>query len=108
VRALGPVFRSYCGVDEVLALAMWAALSGRDLVFDTCGTVVEVEELARVVAQEHGLDVDVVRRTWDPDLAPDRYVGNGGPMEALAAEAGLPLRPLPDLVRETSAWLTGR
>jgi len=46
--------------------------------------------------------------TWDPDLAPDRYVGNGGPMEALAAEAGLPLRPLPDLVRETSAWLTGR
>jgi nucleoside-diphosphate-sugar epimerase len=108
VRALGPVFRSYCGVDEVLALAMWAALSGRDLVFDTCGTVVEVEELARVVAQEHGLDVDVVRRTWDPDVAPDRYVGNGGPMEALAAEAGLPLRPLPDLVRETSAWLTGR
>jgi UDP-glucuronate decarboxylase len=107
VRALGPVFRSYCGVDEVLALAVWAGLSGRDVVFDTCGPVVEVEELARVVAQEHGLDADVVRRTLDPDVAPDRYVGDGRLMETLANEAGLSLRPLPALVRETSAWLTG-
>lgn len=107
VRALGPVFRSYCGVDEVLALAVWAALSGRDVVFDTCGPVVEVEELARVVAQVHGLDADVVRRTSDPDVAPDRYVGDGRLMETLANEAGLSLRPLPALVRETSAWLTG-
>jgi nucleoside-diphosphate-sugar epimerase len=107
VRARGPVFRSYCGVDEVVALALWVALSGRDAVFDTCGTVVEVEELARVVAQVHGLDVDVVRRAWDPAVAPDRYVGDGRAMAALADEAGLTLRPLPDLVRETTAWLTG-
>ena len=70
VRARGPVFRSYCGVDEVVALALWAALSGRDAVFDTCGTVVEIGDLAHLVAQVHGLDVDVVRRTWDPDVVP--------------------------------------
>jgi hypothetical protein len=58
------------------------------------------------VAQVHGLDVDVVRRTWDPDGIPDRYVGDGGLMQELAAEAGLSIRPLPALVRETSAWLT--
>jgi UDP-glucuronate decarboxylase len=107
VRARGPVFRSYCGVDEVVALALWAALSGRDFVFDTCGTVVEVGELAGMVAQVHDLDVDVVRRTWDPDVVADRYHGDGRLMEELAAEAGLPLRPLLALVRETSAYLTG-
>jgi len=107
VRAQGPVLRSYCGVDEVVALALWVALSGRDGVFDTCGTVVEMGDLAHLVAQVHGLDVDVVRRTWDPDVVPDRYVGDGRLMEELAAEAGLSFRPLPDLVRETSAWLTG-
>ena len=107
VSARGPVFRSYCGVDEVVALALWAALSGRDVVFDTCGTVVEMGDLAHLVAQVHGLDVDVVRRTWDPDVVPDRYVGDGRLMEELAVAAGLSLRSLPDLVRETSAWLTG-
>jgi nucleoside-diphosphate-sugar epimerase len=107
VRARGPVFRSYCGVDEVVALALWTALSGRDAVFDTCGTVVEVGELARLVAEVHGLDVDSVRRDWDPAAVADRYVGDGRLMEGLAAEAGLPLRSLPDLVRETSAWLRG-
>lgn len=105
VRARGPVFRSYCGVDEVVALSLWAALSGRDGVFDTCGTVVEIGDLARLVAQVHGLDVDVVRRTWDPDVILDRYVGDGRLMEELATEAGLSLERLPALVRETSAWL---
>jgi nucleoside-diphosphate-sugar epimerase len=108
VRARGPVLRSYCGVDEVVALALWAALSGREVVFDTGGTTVEIGELGRLVAQEHGLEVDVVRRTWDPDVAPDRYVGDGRVMDTLAAESGLSLRPLPDLVHETATWLRGR
>lgn len=108
VRAQGPVFRSYCGVDEVVALALWAALSGRDLVFDTCGTVVEVGELAALVAQVHGLEVDAVRRTWDADVMSDRYVGDGRLMKDLAEEAGLPLKALPALVRETSAWLSAQ
>jgi nucleoside-diphosphate-sugar epimerase len=107
VRARGPVFRSYCGVDEVVALSLWAALSGREVVFDTCGTVVEIGDLARLVAKAHGLDVDAVRRTWDLDEVPDRYVGDGRIMEELAAESGLSLSPLPGLIRQTSDWLTG-
>jgi nucleoside-diphosphate-sugar epimerase len=107
VRASGQVLRSYCGVDEVVALALWTALSGRDAVFDTCGAVVEIGELALMVAHEYGLDADVVQRTWDRDVVSDRYVGDGRFMEALALEAGLSFRSLPSLVRETSAWLTG-
>jgi len=106
VHAQGPVFRSYCGVDEVVALALWLALSGREAVFDTCGTAVEIGDLARLVAQVHGLDVDVVRRIWDPAVVPDRYVGDGRLMEELAAEAGLSLRSLPNLIRQTSEWLS--
>jgi nucleoside-diphosphate-sugar epimerase len=106
VRSRGPVFRSYCGVDEVVALALWAALRGRDLVFDTSGTVVEIGELARLVARLHGLESDLVRRTWDPDVIADRYVGDGAQMDALATAAGLDLQPLSGLVRETSSWLT--
>ena len=107
VSARGPVFRSYCGVDEVVALALWAALSRRDVVFDTCGTVVEMGDLAHLVAQVHGLDVDAVRRTWDPDDVPDCYVGDGRIMQELAAESRLSLSPLPVLIRQTSDWLTG-
>ena len=107
VHAQGSVYRAYCGVDEVVALAVWAALSDRDAVFDTCGTVVEIGDLAHLVVHEYGLPADVVMRTWDPDAVPDRYVGDGRLMEALASEAGLSLRSLSALVRETSEWLRG-
>lgn len=107
VQARGPVYRSYCGVDEVVALALWLAHKGRDTVFDSGGTVVEMGDLAQVVAQVHGLAPDAVERTWDPSAPAERYVGDGRAMEGLAAEAGMALRPLPDLVRQTSAWLNG-
>lgn len=102
VSARGPVFRTYCGVDEVVALSLWAAVIGHEAVFDTCGAVVEMGDLARIVAREHGLGPDPVRRTWDADAVADRYVGDGQVMEELAARAGLRLRPLDALVRASS------
>jgi len=105
VRAQGPVYRSYCGVDEVVSLALSAALAGREVTFDSGGCVVEMGDLARVVAQVHGLGDEAVRRTWNPAGVESRYVGDGRLMEELAAEAGLAFRPLPALVRETAAWL---
>jgi len=105
IRASGPVYRSYCGVDEVLALALWAAYARRDVIFDSGGTVVEMADLARLAAHEHGLGDQPVRRDWDPAAAESRYAGDGRLMAELAAAAGLSLRPLPALVRETAAWL---
>jgi hypothetical protein len=55
----------------------------------------------------HGLTPSAVHRTWNPAVGTDRYVGDGRLMEALAAEAGLHLRTLHDLVIETSLALTG-
>ncbi|WP_449385577.1 NAD-dependent epimerase/dehydratase family protein [Cellulomonas soli] len=106
VRATLPVVRSYCGVDEVVALSLWAGAQGRPLVFDSGGAPVEVGELAGVVAAVHGRDDEPVR-DWDPDATPDRYVGDPSAMTALADAAGLQLRSLPALVRETARWLSG-
>jgi nucleoside-diphosphate-sugar epimerase len=106
VRARRPVVRSYSGADEIVSLALWAALSGRDTVFDTGGPAVEIGDLARLVAQVHGLNDDHVHRVWDPDATPDRYVGDSQAMAGLAAEARLTLRTLPTLVREMSGSLS--
>ncbi len=102
VSARGQVFRTYCAVDEVVALSLWAAVSGHDVVFDTCGAAVEMGDLARAVALEHGLGRDAVRRTWDADAVDDRYVGDGRSMVALAARARLHLRPLDALIRASA------
>jgi len=102
VLARGPVLRTYCGVDEVIALSLWAAVTGHDAVFDTCGAVVEMGDLARVVAKEHGLGPDAVHRESDVNALPDEYVGDGHAMEDFAARAGLHLRPLDALVRASS------
>lgn len=102
IHARGPVVRDYCGVEDVVAVALATALAGRDETFDTGGTVIEIADLARLVAREHGLsDTDVVH-IRDPAVPEDRYVGDHARMASLAARAGLSLRSLPDLVRETS------
>lgn len=108
VRARGRVVRSYAGVDEVLVLGLWSLLKGEPVVFDSGGTVVEVEELAAVVADVHGLPPSAVERTLDPAAPEDRYVGNLEQMARLAEQAGLALRTLDALVRETAADLAAR
>ncbi|MCC2312910.1 NAD-dependent epimerase/dehydratase family protein [Cellulomonas xiejunii] len=108
VRATGPVVRSFCGVDEVIAVALFAAAQGKDLVFDTGGTTVEVGELAGVVAATVGRGPGDVERTWDPSAPADVYTGDQRRMDELAAGAGLELRDLPALVRATADWLAGR
>lgn len=107
VQATRPVHRAYCGVDEVVALSLLTALRGRDEVFDTGGVEVELGELARVVAHEHGLGDDAVVRRLDPGASPSRYVGDGRRMAELAEGEGMELRTLPELVRQTSQWLVG-
>ncbi len=105
VQAERPVFRAYCGVDEVVALAFWAATHGGDLVFDSGGAVVEMGALAQAVARVQGLDEASVVRIWDPDGPPSRYVGDPASMEAIAMDAGLPLASLEDLIARTAQWL---
>lgn len=105
VRARGHVVRSYAGVDEVIALGLWSMLSGEVLVFDSAGHVVEVGELARLVAALHDLPDDAVERSFEQGQPEDRYVGDPAQMAALAQRCGLQLRPMTDLIQETTAGL---
>lgn len=105
VRARGPVYRSYCGVDEIMAAALAAAVTGRAGSFDSTGTVVEMGTLGEIVASAHGLDLDRVVRDTDVGAPEERYVGDGAAMDEIAARAGLRLRPLPELVQLTSESL---
>jgi nucleoside-diphosphate-sugar epimerase len=103
VRAGHGVHRSYCGADEVVALAVWAAAAGRSLVFDTCGEDVELGDLAQRVAGAHHLGPDVVVRGPADGRPDDVYVGDGRVMRSLAGAAGLRLRSLDELIRESVA-----
>lgn len=105
VQARGPVVRSYCGVDEVVALSLWSAVHGRAEVFDSGGPVVEMSELAAAVATVLGLAPEAVRRATASEAPPNRYAGSGARMAELAAEAGLDLRELDALVRTTAAGM---
>lgn len=102
VRAGRPVVRSYCGVDEVLALTLQAAHEGRSRTFDTGGHIVEMAELAALVADEIGGGCAVERPELDETATTDRYVGQGAAMAGLAARARMELRSLPALVRATA------
>lgn len=103
VRAGHQVRRTYCGADEVVALAVRAAASGRSLVFDTGGELVELGDLALEVAKLHGLHADAVRRAPSDGSPADVYAGDGRAMQALADEARLPLRSLAELIGESVA-----
>lgn len=105
VRARGRVLRSYMGVDEVIALGLWAMLSDEPAVFDSAGDVVEVGELAHLVATLHDLPVGAIERALEAGQPEDRYTGDPRQIQDLAQRSGLRLRPLSELVIETSQWL---
>ena len=106
VRATGQVVRSYADVRDVAAVTLGLCLSGDSATFDTGGEVLEVGELAHVVARVHGLPTSAVRRDLDPDAAPDRYVGDPTAWGALIRRFGIRPTGIDALVEATAASMT--
>ena len=78
ITAPRPVWRSYCGVAEVVALSLWLATQRANTVFDTGGHVVEMAGLA-ASARPHRRSraAGSARPALDPDCrSADRYVGD--------------------------------
>lgn len=105
ITAAHPVFRSYCGVAEVVALSLWMADRRANTVFDTDGHVVELADLATVVARAVGGGCRISRPEFDPRAVPDRYVGDPSVFEQAAHTAGLRRPALEELVTSTAAGL---
>lgn len=107
VRARGRVERSYCAAADVVAVALACLLSDgpADLIFDSAGEAVEMGELASQVRDTLQLSDITIERAWDPAVAPDRYVGDGTQMSALAARHGIRVRTLAEQIQDTASYL---
>ncbi len=102
INARRPVWRSYSGVAEVVALSLWMAQQQANTVFDTGGHVVELAELATAVARTVGGGCRISRPEFDPEAFPDRYLGNPAVFEQSARTAGLLPASLDELVTSSA------
>jgi UDP-glucuronate decarboxylase len=110
LRARQRVVRSYLAVRDLLDATIGWLLSDsepRRELFDTCGEIVEVSELARRVL--HVLrrpDLPIERPALEPGRE-DVYVGDGAQFERLARGLGIRLASLDEQISDTAAYLRG-
>ena len=109
VRASHPVRRSYIDVEDLAAVATAFAVSSGapdDLLVGTAGDrVVEVGELADMVATECGLQSPEIERTWDPSAPADDYFDASSGFRDLARALGVPVAGLAEQVARTARVL---
>jgi|AntAceMinimDraft_11_1070367.scaffolds.fasta_scaffold11159_4 nucleoside-diphosphate-sugar epimerase len=89
ITAPHKVFRRYCAIEDFLAVALLAPTEKHYMEFDSGGALVELEDLAKLVAAEIG---DVLLESQYPDragTAPDNYFSDGQSWESLCREIGL-------------------
>lgn len=105
VRAPHRVVRGYVAIREFMALVLSLMLRPNAGVvrFDTGGTPLELEEVARIVAEVVG-DHGVVRPARTDDGA-DVYVGDDEGYGRLLEANGIPVVPFDRQVAETAAFL---
>jgi nucleoside-diphosphate-sugar epimerase len=72
IKAKHLVYRRYCAVEDVLALAMLPSAPEGNPIFDTGGDLIELGELAKIVVDLVNPNAEI-RRQIDPQLNPDNY-----------------------------------
>jgi UDP-glucuronate decarboxylase len=110
IRAAHRVVRSYIHVADLVSLGLALLLQGASepiALFDTVGDrVVEIAELADCVLAVLGVKLPIERPRFDPDRSTDDiYVGEDGPMRALARRHRIDLLPLETQIRDTAMYL---
>jgi nucleoside-diphosphate-sugar epimerase len=72
IKAKHLVYRRYCALEDVLALAMLPSAPGGNPIFNTGGDLIELGELAKIVVDLVNPNAEI-RRQIDPQLTPDNY-----------------------------------
>jgi nucleoside-diphosphate-sugar epimerase len=72
IKAKHLVYRRYCALEDVLAVAMLPSAPGGNPVFNTGGDLIELSELAKIVVDLINPNAEI-RRQVDPQLTPDDY-----------------------------------
>jgi len=93
IKAKHLVYRRYCALEDVLALAMVPKTPGSVSIFDTGGGLIELGELAKIVVELLNPNAEI-RREVDPGLASDNYHSDGKGWDALLQSEDLALDPI--------------
>ena len=88
VKAKRPVYRRYCAIEDVLALAMLPNELGGNSIFSTGGELIELGDLAKLVVELVNPNAEI-RRHIDPELASDDYYSDSKDWDELLQSADL-------------------
>ena len=72
LKAKHLVYRRYCSLEDVLAIAMLPTAPGSNPIFNTGGDLIEIGELAKIVVDLVNPNAEI-RRQIDPELPLDDY-----------------------------------
>lgn len=104
VRSAHEVWRRYVGVDDLLAVCSALALDGWSGTVDSGGPLVEVGELAALVAGELAPGASVERPAMG-DAAGDRYHSDDRSWQEACARLGFEPAPLGEQIRAVASVL---
>jgi nucleoside-diphosphate-sugar epimerase len=88
IKAKHLVYRRYCAIEDVLALAMLPSAPGSNPIFDTGGELIELGELAKLVVEQVNPNAEI-RRQIDPELPSDDYHPDSKDWDGLLQSADL-------------------
>jgi nucleoside-diphosphate-sugar epimerase len=97
VKAKRPVYRRYCAIEDVLALAMLPNERGGHSIFSTGGELIELGDLAKKVVELVNPNAEV-RRQIDSALASDDYYSDSKDWGELLQAANLAKDSISDQV----------
>jgi nucleoside-diphosphate-sugar epimerase len=97
IRAKHLVFRRYCALEDVLAIAMLPRTPGSNPVFNTGGDLIELGELAKIVVGIVNPSAEIQHQV-DPRLPSDNYHSDAKDWDELLQTADLALDSIPNQV----------
>jgi nucleoside-diphosphate-sugar epimerase len=90
IKSGNEVFRRYADASEQMQICLMAALSGMTATIESGGTIIEIEELARMIIEFSGSD-KLIDRPVLTNLLPDKYYSESQRMEEIAELFGIQL-----------------
>jgi nucleoside-diphosphate-sugar epimerase len=97
VKAKRFVYRRYCAIDDVLALAMLPSAPESNPIFNTGGDLIELGELAKIVVELVNPNAKI-RRQMNPKLPSDDYYSDSKDWAQLLQSADLARDSISDQV----------
>ena len=97
LKSVGAVYRRYCAIEDVIAIALANESKQGKRIFDTGGDLIEIGELAEVIRKSISLHVKVLRK-FDPTLSSDSYHSDGQDWIGLSQKFGLGFDSIPNQI----------